>query len=887
MKRCLILIFCMSILQMRLAAKDQDMTITASASLSNQSLCTTHKSVDRHIYRIKVPEGQVAKITIVPIGRTRTNCIPTANACFNYAVFSTAVRVLDKDLYQNFQTVRYSSERNLTLEISATCTPEANMTPMVSGPKLWYQSVPCAEYSYELRYDITVTYSETKPDLVAKSLDLRLVLDGDGDNAGSNSVDLVYWIKNEGDYSASNFEAKVFDGEEEVYTLKFDGLKANGSAINSLVFTNMTSGVHEFSLVVDPEETVAETRKENNRKSNTIEIVNPNLANVVFNSQGGMVERSRRGVLIGSRIDQLPVPTRTGCTFAGWWTNKSGGDEFTSQTIVDSDITLYAHWIYKTYTVTFDANGGSEVPSCERSYGEELGPLPEPSRAGYSFMGWWTDPEDGVKVLNNTPVGDQDIVYYAHWEAVDESKWDILGTTLRGIKFSVPSELEIPSIVTSIGTNVFQNCENLERVKIPYGVNRIEKYAFAGCVNLKEVVFDETEYVKEETSTGIVVGKIIPKGNSCHESIGDYAFKNCRSLTKIKIPSRIKWMWFGVFGGCSSLGEISMPYADMGVDQYSVSTSRPPSGQRDCTLFGYFFHSYDYYEGAIGIAQRRLESTTTGYGYSSLSLPECLSNVVIRGGTSIGYGYFSGCTSLRQITLPSTIMEIRGYAFSNCGQLEALVFEGSCPSVDSTAFIGVSTNCVGIMDSSTSGAYSWRELKIASSIVNRKSSVSLLLSEEISFMGTDGNGAYTILASTNKTITASDVKVYASLASKDVEVTKAYSIKISEDGRKATLKLAPPTIRKGSGADAARSDVLLAQDVALSDIVAKPEGVEESRIGALSVETTAGMFYQASWGKDLDSMIQGEKVQASGDTLYLGVEKQTGKKVFYKVTVSD
>lgn len=44
---------------------------------------------------------------------------------------------------------------------------------------------------------------------------------------------------------------------------------------------------------------------------------------------------------------------------------------------------------------------------------------------------------------------------------------------------------------------------------------------------------------------------------------------------------------------------------------------------------------------------------------------------------------------------------------------------------------------------------------------------------------------------------------------------------------------------------------------------------------------------EAAWGDDLDSLTAGERVRATGGTLYLGVIRQTGKKGFYKVSVSE
>ncbi|MBR0510533.1 MAG: InlB B-repeat-containing protein [Clostridia bacterium] len=61
----------------------------------------------------------------------------------------------------------------------------------------------------------------------------------------------------------------------------------------------------------------------------------------------------------------LKEPTRDGFYFDGWFTKPDGGVKITPTTAIDSSATLYAHWreIPKTYTVTYDANGGTNAPA--------------------------------------------------------------------------------------------------------------------------------------------------------------------------------------------------------------------------------------------------------------------------------------------------------------------------------------------------------------------------------------------------------------------------------------------------------------------------------------------------------------------------------------------
>lgn len=70
-----------------------------------------------------------------------------------------------------------------------------------------------------------------------------------------------------------------------------------------------------------------------------------------------------------------------------------------------------------SYTVTFDANGGSvSTTSKIVTNGETYGSLPTPTRSSYSFDGWYTSASGGTRVTDSTTVdltGNQTL--YAHW----------------------------------------------------------------------------------------------------------------------------------------------------------------------------------------------------------------------------------------------------------------------------------------------------------------------------------------------------------------------------------------------------------------------------------------------------------------------------------------
>lgn len=146
-----------------------------------------------------------------------------------------------------------------------------------------------------------------------------------------------------------------------------------------------------------------------------------NTYTVTFNANGGSTSTSSKTVTYASTYGELPTPTRTGYTFKGWFTSASGTTQITSSTKVSITAaqTLYAQWTANTYTVTFNANGGT-TPTASKSvsYASTYGTLPTPTRLGYSFNGWFTAITGGTKITSSTQVSiTANQTLYAQWTA--------------------------------------------------------------------------------------------------------------------------------------------------------------------------------------------------------------------------------------------------------------------------------------------------------------------------------------------------------------------------------------------------------------------------------------------------------------------------------------
>lgn len=138
---------------------------------------------------------------------------------------------------------------------------------------------------------------------------------------------------------------------------------------------------------------------------------------VTFDAQGGTCPTTSQTVQYDSTYGSLPTPTRLGYSFNGWYDSNDVAIISSTAYKTDSNQVLYAHWTPNSYTVSFDPNGGL-CSEKERTVlaDETYGALPEPTRTGYNFDGWYTEKESGSKVTAGTEVSKlASVTLYAHW----------------------------------------------------------------------------------------------------------------------------------------------------------------------------------------------------------------------------------------------------------------------------------------------------------------------------------------------------------------------------------------------------------------------------------------------------------------------------------------
>lgn len=176
---------------------------------------------------------------------------------------------------------------------------------------------------------------------------------------------------------------------------------------------------YEFAGWSDSTSGSAITRWDYNSGATFYALWTPLPFEVTYDSKGGSYVAPGSYVTDGS-IDSAPTsPTRVGYTFEGWSATAGGNPiSFPYYPGVTSDITLFALWNPNTYAINFDSRLGSNVSAGSyKTAGVMLASPADPSRAGYTFVGWSQTIAGSTVFWPFAPSTLGDVTLYAIWNA--------------------------------------------------------------------------------------------------------------------------------------------------------------------------------------------------------------------------------------------------------------------------------------------------------------------------------------------------------------------------------------------------------------------------------------------------------------------------------------
>ena len=172
--------------------------------------------------------------------------------------------------------------------------------------------------------------------------------------------------------------------------------------------------------------------------SNTLENISltakwtVNSYKLTFDVDGNLTEKTFK---YGESITAIENPTKVGHTFVGW-------SEELPETMPANDITVEAKWEINSYDITYDLAGGVNNSENPTTYTIESGliTLKNPTREGYTFLGWYNG-EQLVTIIDSNTL--ENISLTAKWKITTDHE----GT--EDDPYSVDDALKIAGTLSS------------------------------------------------------------------------------------------------------------------------------------------------------------------------------------------------------------------------------------------------------------------------------------------------------------------------------------------------------------------------------------------------------------------------------------------------------
>lgn len=431
------------------------------------------------------------------------------------------------------------------------------------------------------------------------------------------------------------------------------------------------------------------------------------------------------------------------------------GENLLEVTYKDADGNLADNWVTYTvnaYKLTFDATSGSAVPAVYKAVGDKMD-LPSSEREGFDFAGWYN-----AAAANNAKLyddeyfyGNADYVLYAGWNPktyaanLDYNEKGEGSATVAAVTYTKDYYIAPPTVKESFNDKIFVGWySSADGTGVQYTDelgNSLRPWQHTSDMPLFAVYKDAFKYVEygkgyEITANPLfastkIAELVIPATYNGKNviSIGEYAFKDCKNLTSVKIPDTVTFIASTAFYNCTK------------VERYEVYDN------------GAVAPTYYSDNGSL------LYKNPIAGGIELMCVPSAAN-----GSYSIPYGvtrlnsktfYRSNVT---EVTVPASVVEVAQEAFLSCKQLTKLSFampEGDQELVSlefSTAFVSDCTALeilelparVKAIDNLAESLSAYKKLKEINVIGECDGQVYASLTEE------DGLGAKGILCNADK-----------------------------------------------------------------------------------------------------------------------------------------
>ena len=340
---------------------------------------------------------------------------------------------------------------------------------------------------------------------------------------------------------------------------------------------------------------------------------------------------------------------------------------------------------------------------------------------------------------------------------------------------------EIEYDVTIIASRAFYNCKGLTSIVIPNSISSIGSDAFLGCDNLNAVYITDIKewcsisfssmysnplviahdlYLNNEQIENLVIPNFVTE-------IADYAFAGS-SFISVAIPNSMETIGESAFQECYSLNGVYISDIEAWCRIFFFNYLSNPL----CYSHHLYMNGEEIKDLVVPNSITKINNFTFEecYGLTSLTIPNNVTSIgneafagcsgltslnIPNSVTSIGNGAFEGCSGLTSLTIPNSITTIDEFVFSGCSGLTSVTIPNNVTSIGFTAFgscsgltsVIIPNSVISIGNEAFGGCSGLTSLTIPNSVTSigdyAFSSCSSLISVTISNRATSiGEGAF-------------------------------------------------------------------------------------------------------------------------------------------------
>ena len=343
------------------------------------------------------------------------------------------------------------------------------------------------------------------------------------------------------------------------------------------------------------------------------------------------------------------------------------------------------------YKVTFKADDGSVIKSVDVEEGKQVAPPANPTKDGYSFLGWY----NGDIKYDFTLAVNGDITLFAKWEknAAEEKKVAVTYVfddghketvnVIEGSAFAVKEVAVVSGYVYEwytednvlLSENTVVNEALTAYAKVYTGGLTVADGVITGYSgNAVKVIIPE--YFRGQKVTAIgdeafmdadMSSVIIPEGIT---AIGTRAFYNCTDLESITVPDSVVTIGRGAFGFDTEVTELGSDYiAIVPIENSLAELSLPFVGgsREENGNVAYLFGAQSYTENLFSseLIEYEHNGETVNVNFVS-NIPLSLAKITVRSNADIPEGAFAYCYYVTEIIFNSGVKRIGKSAFEGC-----------------------------------------------------------------------------------------------------------------------------------------------------------------------------------------------------------------------------